>query len=79
MTVTLSHTIVPVRDKETSARFLADTLGLSTAHPWPGSSPVALDNEVTLDHMDVADPLGAGLERMLPGGPIRWGRLRSQY
>jgi catechol 2,3-dioxygenase-like lactoylglutathione lyase family enzyme len=56
MTVMLNHTIVPVRDKETSARFLADILGLSTSPPVARFLPVALDNDVTLDYMDVADP-----------------------
>jgi catechol 2,3-dioxygenase-like lactoylglutathione lyase family enzyme len=56
MTVKLNHTIVPARDKESSARFLADILGLSTSPPFARFLPLALDNDVTLDYMDVADP-----------------------
>lgn len=56
MTVTLNHTIVQVRDKGTSARFLADILGLSTSPPVARFLPLVLDNDITLDYMDVADP-----------------------
>ena len=56
MTVMLNHTIVRVRDKETSARFLAGILGLPISPPVARFLPVVLDNDVALDYMDAPDP-----------------------
>lgn len=53
MTVQLNHTIVAARDKETSARFLADILGLEVSPQYGPFMPVAIPNGVTLDYMDV--------------------------
>ncbi|GAB2632988.1 VOC family protein [Streptomyces capparidis] len=54
MAVDLNHTIVQARNKEVSARFLADLLGLEV-HPQFGPFvPVETDNGVTLDYMDAA-------------------------
>ncbi|KAB8163357.1 VOC family protein [Streptomyces sp. 3MP-14] len=50
MPVELNHTIVPARDPEASARFLADILGLSVDPPVAHFTPVTLANEVSLDY-----------------------------
>jgi catechol 2,3-dioxygenase-like lactoylglutathione lyase family enzyme len=52
MTVQLNHTIVAARDKHTSARFLADLLGLQVSPQYGPFIPVAIPNGVTLDFMD---------------------------
>ncbi|MCG5218712.1 VOC family protein [Streptosporangium sp. KLBMP 9127] len=55
MSVDLNHTIVPSRDKETSAKFLADILGLTAGAQWGPFVPVETANGVTLDYMDVQE------------------------
>jgi catechol 2,3-dioxygenase-like lactoylglutathione lyase family enzyme len=52
MTVQLNHTIVFARDKQASATFLADVLGLPTPKSFGPFMMVAVDNDVTLDFMD---------------------------
>jgi catechol 2,3-dioxygenase-like lactoylglutathione lyase family enzyme len=52
MSVKLNHTIVYARNKDTSARFIADILGLPAPSPFGPFMGVQVDNEVTLDFMD---------------------------
>ncbi len=52
MTVQLNHTIVAAHDKQASARFLADLLGLEVSEPYGPFVPVAIPNGVTLDYLD---------------------------
>jgi catechol 2,3-dioxygenase-like lactoylglutathione lyase family enzyme len=52
MAVQLNHTIVPVRDKEESARFLADLLGLDPPTPFGPFLCLETANGVSLDYMD---------------------------
>ena len=52
MTVQLNHTIVAAHDKQASARFLADLLGLEVSEPNGPFVPVAIPNGVTLDYLD---------------------------
>jgi catechol 2,3-dioxygenase-like lactoylglutathione lyase family enzyme len=52
MTVKLNHTIVYVRDKRKSAKFLSDILGLPAPVPFGPFMGVQTGNEVTLDFMD---------------------------
>ena len=54
MAIELNHTIVPARDPQASARFLADVLGVEVGAPVSHFTPVTLDNHVTLDY-DHAD------------------------
>lgn len=54
MAVQLNHTIVSARDKQVSADFLAEILGLSTPAPFGPFMMVQTDNEVTLDFIDSA-------------------------
>lgn len=50
MTVELNHTIVPARDPQASARFLAEILGLSVDPPVAHFTPITLANQVSLDY-----------------------------
>jgi catechol 2,3-dioxygenase-like lactoylglutathione lyase family enzyme len=50
--VQLNHTIVWCRDKETSAAFLTDVLGLPPARPFGPMLVVQLDNDVSVDFYD---------------------------
>ena len=60
MTIVLNHTIVPVKDKDASARFFAATFGL----PYDGSenhghfAPVRVNSTLTL-LFDNADAVGS--------------------
>src|SRR5579863_7632267 len=55
MAVELNHTIVPARDPQASARFLADILGLSVDPPLAHFTPVTLANGVSLDYDHAVD------------------------
>jgi catechol 2,3-dioxygenase-like lactoylglutathione lyase family enzyme len=57
MAIELNHTIVPARDPEASAEFLAGILGLQVGPPVAHFTPVTLANGVTLDydHYDRVD------------------------
>ena len=52
MAVQLNHTVVAARDKQVSADFLAEILGLSTPAPFGPFMMVQAENEVTLDFID---------------------------
>jgi catechol 2,3-dioxygenase-like lactoylglutathione lyase family enzyme len=53
MAVHLNHTLVNVRDKRESASFVADVLGLDAPTPYGPFLVVQLDNDVSLDFVDV--------------------------
>ena len=53
MTVELNHTIVNVRDKNESASFVADILGLARPTPYGPFLVVDVANAVSLDFIDV--------------------------
>ena len=57
MPVQLNHTIVAAHDKKTSARFLADILGLEVSPQYGPFIPVEIPNGVTLDYMDSSDTI----------------------
>ena len=50
MTIELNHTIVPARDPEVSAHFLAGLLDLAVDPPVAHFTPITLANGVTLDY-----------------------------
>jgi len=52
MAVRLNHTIVAARDRQASAAFLAEILGLPTPTPFGPFMTVRADNDVTLDFVD---------------------------
>ncbi|MGA4539307.1 VOC family protein [Uniformispora flossi] len=58
MAVALHHTIVPARDPQASARFLAGILGLRVDPPMAHFTPVALANSISLDYdrLDAFEP-----------------------
>ena len=55
MPVRLNHTIVAARDRQKSATFLADILGLAPPTSYGPFAVVQLDNDVSLDFMDDED------------------------
>ncbi|MFF4962601.1 VOC family protein [Streptomyces sp. NPDC001222] len=57
MAVELNHTIVAAHDKQASARFLADLLGLEVAPEYGPFVPVQMPNGVTLDYMDTDESI----------------------
>jgi catechol 2,3-dioxygenase-like lactoylglutathione lyase family enzyme len=52
MTVELNHTIVHTRNKEESAQFLADILGLDPPTPYGPFLVVQVHNNVSLDFIE---------------------------
>lgn len=52
MSVQLNHTIVRSHDKQASARFFAEILGLPEPQPFGPFMTVHADNDVTLDFVD---------------------------
>ena len=59
MAVRLNHTIVPARDREASANFLADVLGLGPPAPFGPFLCVDTANEVSLDYVEQAGEFAA--------------------
>ncbi|MCX7363150.1 MAG: VOC family protein [Alphaproteobacteria bacterium] len=54
----LNHLIVWSKDKQASAKFLADILGVPVGEPWGHFVPVRLSNGVAMDFLD-ADSVSA--------------------
>ncbi len=52
MAVQLNHTIVPAQDKQASATFLAEILGLDPPKPFGPFVCVETENGVSLDYAD---------------------------
>ena len=57
MAVQLNHTIVSVRDKQESATFVAEILGLDQPTPYGPFLVVQIDNDVSLDFADDHGPV----------------------
>jgi catechol 2,3-dioxygenase-like lactoylglutathione lyase family enzyme len=57
MTVELNHTIVAARDKQVSAMFLTNLLGLPAPTSFGPFLVVTLGNGVSLDFMDTSDDI----------------------
>ena len=51
----LNHIIIPAKDKDASAQFLADILGVKPEAQWGPFRPVQTSNGVTLDFVDSKD------------------------
>ncbi len=77
MAVQLNHTIVSAHDKQVSAEFLAEILGLSTPAPFGPFMMVQADNEVTLDFMALPAPMWVILVIFRGVGAARWVRRRA--
>ena len=56
MSVQLNHTIVHARDKQASATFLAEILGLVAPAPYGPFLVVDVANDVSLDFLQIPDP-----------------------
>jgi DNA-binding MarR family transcriptional regulator/catechol 2,3-dioxygenase-like lactoylglutathione lyase family enzyme len=56
MTIVLNHTIIPATDKEASARFFADLLGLQVGEPAGPFTPVQVNDDLTFDFDDRHPP-----------------------
>jgi catechol 2,3-dioxygenase-like lactoylglutathione lyase family enzyme len=52
MTVALNHTIVHATNKQRSAVFLGNILGIEPSPEWGHFAPLVLDNGVALDFID---------------------------
>jgi catechol 2,3-dioxygenase-like lactoylglutathione lyase family enzyme len=52
MPVQLNHTIIPAQDKEASARFITEILGLAPPRPFGPFACVETANGVSLDYAD---------------------------
>lgn len=57
MAVQLNHTIVAVRDKQASATFLAELLGLAAPKPFGPFMIVETSNGVSLDYIETTDDI----------------------
>ena len=57
MAIQLNHTIVAVRDKQESATFLSEILGVGKPVPYGPFLVVEVDNEVSLDFADDHGPV----------------------
>src|SRR5476651_2716176 len=51
----LNHIIIPAKDKDASATFLAGILGVEARPQWGPFRPVQTSNGVTLDFVDSQD------------------------
>jgi catechol 2,3-dioxygenase-like lactoylglutathione lyase family enzyme len=67
MSVELNHTIVPASDKHTSARFLAEILGVGVQPEFGPFVPVRLANGVTLDYLNQSGEIGRNHYAFLVG------------
>ena len=67
----LNHIIIPAKDKDASAEFLAGILGVEAGRQWGPFRPVQTSNGVTLDfvcykcHQDGAGEGGSNSARTL--------------
>ncbi len=56
MTIQLNHHIIHVQDKQASAQFMSEILGVAGPTPYGPFLVVELSNEVSLDFMDDSEP-----------------------
>ncbi|MFI7699775.1 VOC family protein [Nonomuraea sp. NPDC049480] len=81
MAVHLNHTIVPAADRDETAAFLADVLGLEPAPIYGPFRVVSLANGVSLDVMQVDGPVPAQHYAFLVGEEEFdriWGRIKDR-
>jgi len=67
MSIKLDHTIVRSKDKNASAKFLAEILGLDAPTAFGIFLEVRLDNDVTLDFVEASGEIAAGHYAFLVG------------
>lgn len=81
MAVQLNHTIVWAHDKQASANFLAEILGLPTPAPFGPFVTVRADNDVTLDFLDRRGEIASQHLAFLVTEPefdVIFGRIRER-
>lgn len=69
MAIQLNHTIVYARDKEASATFLAEILGLPAPTSFGPFQVVVADNDVNLDFIDASGEIAPQHYAFLIGEP----------
>jgi len=81
MAVELNHTIVPARDPQASAQFLADILGLPVDPPLAHFTPVTLANGVSLDfdHYDHVDEHHYAFQLSEEEFEAAFGRIKDRH
>jgi len=81
----LNHLIIPAKDKDASAKFLAGVLGVEVGQQWGPFRPVRTSNGVTLDFVTSQDvrtqhyaflvddkEFDSGLARLKKAGVAYW-------
>lgn len=59
MAINFNHTIVAARDKQASARFMAEILGLPAPREWGPFHMVTTENDANLDFLDTDGEINA--------------------
>jgi catechol 2,3-dioxygenase-like lactoylglutathione lyase family enzyme len=81
MSVYLNHTIVPARDRDDTAAFLVDLLGLEPAPVFGPFRVVSLANDVSLDVMQTGGTIPVQHYAFLVGEDEFdqiWGRIKGR-
>ncbi|MFC4584808.1 VOC family protein [Sphaerisporangium corydalis] len=81
MSVRLNHTIVEARDRDLTADFLVDILGLAPAPTFGPFRVVTVDNDVSLDVLQVDGPVHPQHYAFLVGEEEFdqiWGRVKAR-
>jgi catechol 2,3-dioxygenase-like lactoylglutathione lyase family enzyme len=81
MSVYLNHTIVPARDRDDTAAFLVDLLGLEPAPVFGPFRVVSLANDVSLDVMQTSGTIPVQHYAFLVGEDEFdqiWGRIKGR-
>jgi len=81
MPIQLNHTIVRVRDRQESARFFAEILGLEDPTPFGPFLVVQVDNDVSLDFLEERGPIHPQHYAFLVGESdfdVIFGRIRER-
>lgn len=81
MSVQLNHTIVPARDRDATAAFFVEVLGLKPAPVYGPFRVVSLGNDVSLDVVQAGDDLPSQHYAFLVGEDEFdqiWGRIKER-
>jgi hypothetical protein len=75
--IVLNHTIVRASNKNESARFFADLVGLTVGNPSGPFAPVRVNGDLTFDFDDRQDVVPGTVELELPHAPS--GKLYKRH
>ncbi|MBB6347976.1 VOC family protein [Nonomuraea muscovyensis] len=81
MSVHLNHTIMPARDRDATAAFLVEILGLEPASEYGPFRVVSLGNDVSIDVVQAGDDLPSLHYAFLVGEDEFdqiWGRIKER-